>query len=304
MIALAVTIDLALGDPPDAFHPVAWMGRVVSLLEKGGLKLNPTAQFLYGMGMTLFTVALFAVPVYLIFFYLGHASLVGSIILAGLILKSTFSIKGLRRTASKIKRLLQDDKLQEARLELHALVSRDTSNLPEPLLASAAVESVSEGSSDSLVAPLFYFLLFGIPGAIGYRVVNTLDSMIGYHGKYEHLGKFAAWLDDILNYIPARIAALLLVLAATVKRNGRNAWRMALREHNKTESPNAGWPMAAMAGALNVRLEKPGYYRLGEAKTNLVTETIDSAVKIFSIAATAWILICFIVGGIQIAVTT
>ena len=127
------------------------------------------------------------------------------------------------------------------------------------------MESVAESTCDSLVAPLFYFLLLGVPGAIGYRVVNTLDSMIGYHGKYEYLGKFAARLDDVLNFIPARLTALLLVLAAFVmKRNGRKAWQTALREHAKTESPNAGWPMAAMAGALDVRLEKVGHYQLGK----------------------------------------
>jgi adenosylcobinamide-phosphate synthase len=304
ILALAIATDLAVGDPPNVVHPVAWMGKVVSLLEKGGLRLSPTAQFLYGMGMTFFTVALFVVPIYFIFLYLGHISLIASIILAALILKSTFSIKGLRKAALKVKQLLQDGKLNETRFELRALVSRDTKDLPGPLLVSAVVESVAEGTCDSLVAPLFYFLLFGIPGAIAYRVVNTVDSMIGYHGKYEHLGKFAARLDDILNFIPARIAAFLLILAAVVKRNGRNAWRTALREHAKTESPNAGWPMAAMAGALNVRLEKPGHYILGEAKQPLVPETIDIAVQLFMIAATAWILICFMAGGIQIAIAT
>ncbi|MCK4862804.1 MAG: cobalamin biosynthesis protein [Dehalococcoidales bacterium] len=304
IIVLAVAIDLALGDPPDAFHPVAWMGKVISFLEKAGLKLNPTAQFLYGMGMTLFTIALFVVPLYFIFLYLGHINLVATIILGALILKSTFSVKGLRRTALKIRKLLEDDKLKETRFELRALVSRDTKDLPEPLLVSAAVESVAEGTGDSLVAPLFYFLIFGIPGAIAYRVVNTMDSMIGYHGKYEHLGKFAAILDDILNFIPSRIAALLLVLAAVMKRNGRKAWRTALREHSKTKSPNAGWPMAATAGALNVRLEKPGQYQLGEAQTPLVPEIIDNSVNLFWIAASAWILICLIVEVIQIVVTT
>ena len=131
----------------------------------------------------------------------------------------TFSIKGLRRAAFKIKNLLQDDDLDKTRFELRALVSRDTAGLPRPLLASAAVESVAEGTCDSLVAPLFYFLLLGVPGAIGYRVVNTLDAMIGYHGKYEYLGKFAARLDDVLNYIPARLAALLLVLAAAFQKS-------------------------------------------------------------------------------------
>ena len=304
IIAIAVVIDLALGDPPNAFHPVAWMGKVISLLEKGGLKLNPTVQFCYGIVMTLFIVTLFIVPIFFLFLYLGDINLIVRVIVAALFLKSTFSIKGLRGAAFKVKKLLRDKKVNETRFELRALVSRDTRDLPEPLLISAAVESVGEGTCDSLVAPIFYFLFLGIPGAIGYRVVNTMDSMIGYHGKYEYLGKFAARLDDVLNYIPARIAALLLVMAAVLKRNGRNAWRTAFRQHVKTESPNAGWPMAAMAGALNVRLEKVGHYVLGEEKTALVPETIDGAVSIFSIAATLWILICFIAGGVQIAFTT
>jgi len=203
----------------------------------------------------------------------------------------------------KVKRLLQEDKLDKTRFELRALVSRNTKDLNTPLLISAAVESVAEGTCDSLVAPIFYFLLLGVPGAIGYRAVNTLDSMIGYHGKYEYLGKFAARLDDILNFIPARLAALLLVLAAATKRRGRDAWKTALKEHVRTESPNAGWPMAAMAGALNVRLEKVGHYVLGEGRAAPVLESIDNAINIFSLAASAWILICFIAGGIKIVVT-
>ena len=304
IIVLAVAIDLAFGDPPDAVHPVAWMGRIISFLEKSGLKLSPAAQFFYGMFLTLFTLALFVVPVYFIFLYLGKFSLVAVILVGALLLKSTFSIRGLQHAALKIKRLLQDDRIKEARFELRALVSRDTKDLPEPLLVSAAVESVAEGTGDSLVAPLFYFLIFGLPGAFAYRVVNTIDSMIGYHGKYKYLGKFPAILDDILNFIPARIAALLIVFAAAIRRNGRQAWQTALRDHKKTASPNAGWPMAAMAGALNVQLAKPGQYRLGEARIPLVPGTIDSSVSLFRITASAWIVVCLIVGGIEIAVAT
>ncbi|MFC1864895.1 CobD/CbiB family cobalamin biosynthesis protein, partial [Chloroflexota bacterium] len=118
------------------------------------------------------------------------------------------------------------------------------------------------------VAPLFYFLLFGVPGAIAYRVVNTLDAMVGYHGEYEYLGKFASRLDDVLNFIPARLTALLLVLASFLSgRGARASWQVTLREHSKTESPNAGWVMAAVAGALSVQLERVGHYRLGEADT-------------------------------------
>jgi adenosylcobinamide-phosphate synthase len=303
ILALATAIDLALGDPPDIAHPVAWMGKVIALLEKGGLKLNSAGQLIYGIVMTVFTMALFVTPTYFLVTYLHSLNQVAYIIVAAVLLKSTFSIRGLRRTALKIKGLLQEDKLDKTRFELRALVSRDTKDLNEPLLISAAVESVAEGTGDSLVAPLFYFLLLGVPGAIGYRVVNTLDSMIGYHGKYEHLGKFAARLDDILNFIPARLAALLLVLAAAMKGRGRDAWKTALKEHVRTESPNAGWPMAAMAGALNVRLEKVGHYVLGEGRASPVLESIDNAVTQFSLAASAWILICFIAGGIRIAIT-
>jgi adenosylcobinamide-phosphate synthase len=169
-----------------------------------------------------------------------------------------------------------------------------------PLLVSAAVESVAENSSDSFVAPLFYFLLFGIPGAIAYRVVNTLDAMLGYHGEYEYLGKFASRLDDVLNFIPARLTALLLVLAAFLSGgDGRASWRVALREHAKTESPNAGWPMAAVAGALKVRLEKSRHYQLGEINTLPTLQTIGGSLRLVQIAMLVWVLVCFIAGGIR-----
>jgi adenosylcobinamide-phosphate synthase len=305
ILVLAVALDLALGDPPNVIHPVAWMGKAISFLERGGHGHRPVQQFLYGIGMALFTMALFVVPAYFILLYLENLSLIAYIIVAAVLLKCTFSIKGLQRAALEVKELLRDDKLDKARFELRALVRRNTRDLPEPLLVSAAVESVAESLGDSLVAPLFYFLLLGIPGAIGYRVVNTMDSMIGYHEKYEYLGKSAARLDDVLNFIPARIATLLLVLAALVmRRNGRNAWQTAFREHTMTESPNAGWPMAAMAGALNVRLEKAGHYKLGKENAILVPETIDTSLKLFFAAASAWVLLCFMVEVIRFAITT
>jgi adenosylcobinamide-phosphate synthase len=154
------------------------------------------------------------------------------------------------------------------------------------------------------VAPLFYFLIFGIPGAIAYRVVNTLDAVIGYHGKYEYSGKFAARLDDVLNFIPARLTALLLVSAGFLsRRDGRKSWQVACDEHKKTESPNAGWPMAAMAGALSVQLEKVGHYKLGEANALLMPETIDISLELMQIAMLVWILICFAIGGIRFVLT-
>ena len=305
ILFLALALDLALGDPPNVIHPVAWMGRAVSFLEKGGRMQSSHLQFLYGLGTVILTVGLFTFPVYYLLLYLKGFNLVAYIIIAAVLLKLSFSLRGLRQAALEVKDLLQEDKLDIARLKLRSLVSRDTRELPKPLLVSATVESVAEGACDSFVAPLFYFLLFGIPGAIGYRVVNTMDAMIGYHGKYEYLGKFASKLDDILNFIPARITALILVLAAFLsRRNGRTAWQVAFREHAKTESPNAGWPMAAIAGALNVQLEKVGYYKLGKENTPPVPEAIAASLELLQIAALVWVLICLSVGVIHFVITT
>jgi len=305
ILFIALAIDLAWGEPPRVIHPVVWMGKVTSFLERGGISQRPWAQFIYGSGITLLTIGLFIAPAYFILFYLKSLNFVAYLIVGAIFLKYTFSLRELRQVALKVKRLLLKDNLDEARFELRSLVSRDIQGLPQPSLVSATVESVAENVCDSFVAPLFYFLLFGIPGAIGYRVVNTLDAMVGYHGKYEYLGKFASKLDDVLNFIPARLTALLLVLAAFLsKRNASAAWQTMLSDHSKTASINAGWPMATVAGALDVQLEKGGYYKLGKANAHLVPETIDVALKLVLLAALLWGIICFIVEVIRFVITT
>ena len=305
ILFLAIIIDLALGDPPNVIHPVAWMGRVASFLGKGCISQSRVVQFLYGVGIVVIIIGLFTVPAYFILLYLKSLSSVAYVVVGAILFKFTFSLRELRRAALRVKRLLLEDKLDEARFELRALVSRDTRNLTKPLLVSATVESVAENTSDSFVAPLFYFLIFGVPGAIAYRVVNTLDAVVGYHGKYEYLGKFASRLDDVLNFIPSRLTALLLVLATFLsRRDGRTSWRVALTEHAKTESPNAGWPMAAIAGALNVQLEKTGHYKLGKPSASAVPETIDDSLELVQIAMLVWVLICLTAGGIYFAFAT
>jgi adenosylcobinamide-phosphate synthase len=154
-----------------------------------------------------------------------------------------------------------------ARAALRSLVSRDTAGLEPPLLAAAAIESLAENATDSFIAPWLAYALAGLPGAFAYRTINTLDSMIGYRGRYEYLGKAAARLDDLANLLPTRAAALLLALAAPAGCGSPpRAMRTALRHHTRTASPNAGWTMAAMAGALGVRLEKRDAYVLGTGR--------------------------------------
>ena len=304
ILLLALAMDLVLGEPHRAIHPVVWMGKAASFLERGSRGQSPVAQFLYGLAMVLVILILFVAPVYFMLPYLKGLNFVGYLIAGAVLLKTTFSLKELRRAALKVKRFLQEDKLDKARFELRSLVSRDTRELSKPLLVSAAVESVAEGACDSFIAPLFYFLLFGVPGAIGYRVVNTMDAMVGYHGKYEYLGKFASRLDDMLNFIPARLTALLLVLAAFMSRNnGRASWRVAVTGHSQTESPNAGWPIAAIAGALNVQLEKVEQYRLGEKNNPLAPESIDASLKLAETSMLVWVFICFMAGVIYFVIT-
>ncbi len=304
ILLLALALDLVLGEPPRPIHPVVWMGKLAAFLERYHAGYQPLAQFVYGMGITLFLIGLFTASTYFILFYLKSLNLAAYVIIGALILKSAFSLKELRKAALRVKGLLLREKIDDAHYQLCSLVSRDTRDLSKPLLVSAAVESVAENTTDSFVAPLFYFLLFGVPGAIAYRVVNTLDSMIGYHGEYEYLGKFASKLDDVLNFIPARLAALLLVLASFLSgRGARTSWQVALREHAKTESPNAGWTMAAVAGALKIQLEKKGYYKLGKTGSPLIPETIDASLQLMQIAGLVWVFICFLAGGIYFVLT-
>ncbi len=295
VLLLALLLDVILGDPPTGIHPVGWMGKIIAFLIRGGKGRRPGVQLIYGLGVTLITLSLFVIPVYFGLSYLKNISLTAYVMVAAVILKTSFTLIGLRRSALKIKDLLREKNLAKARFELRALVGRDTSQLDSGLMVSAAVESVAENSCDSLVAPLFYFLFLGIPGAIGYRVINTLDAMIGHHGEYEYLGKIAARLDTVANFIPARITALAIVVSSWIcRKRAASAWRIMLRDRRNTESPNAGWTMGAMAGALEVRLEKVGYYRLGDEGNQLSTDSIDDALEVAITALLIWSLLVII----------
>ena len=301
---LAVAIDLVLGEPPRIIHPVVWMGKVISLLSRGGSKQRPTIQFIYGLSIVLVTTAFFVTSVYFLLFYLKELNFIAYVIIGAMLLKSTFSFRELHRAIVKVKSLLKEGKLDSARFELRSLVSRDTAGMDKSQIVAATVESAAENSCDSFIAPLFYFLIFGVPGAMAYRTINTFDAMIGYHGKWEHLGKFAARLDDVVNFIPARITALLIVLSAVIcKRNMKQAWHIMLRDHSKTESPNAGWTISAIAGALDVQLEKTGYYKLGDNHYSLSLNTIDASRQLTMMAALIWSAISILTEVVYLATT-
>ncbi|MCI0478398.1 MAG: cobalamin biosynthesis protein [Anaerolineales bacterium] len=300
VLILAVALDLLLGDPPNAFHPVAWFGKIVQALERRAPRANPRAELLYGAGMTASGIALAALPA-LILERLSRARKNWFVVLfVALALKITFAWRGLIRAGKDVQCDLETRATDNARADLRALVSRDTRELDASQLSAAAIESLAENASDAFVAPLFYYHLFGLPGAFAYRAVNTLDSMIGYRGRYEFLGKAAARLDDALNFVPARLTALLLVLAARLTRNdARRALQTLRRDHARTASPNAGYPMSAMAGALDVRLEKVGHYCLNENGRAPQPRDIQRAARVVSVALGLTVVISIIVGTLD-----
>ena len=289
ILLIALVIDLIFGEPGNTLHPVAWLGKLTLLEMKLAPEKGRLFQLVYGVSIVLITLGAITALTFLLVLYLQDMSSIIYVVVAGILLKFTFSFRGLIQAVTAVKGLLSQDNLNEARICSRALVSRDTADLDENQLVSAAVESVAENSCDSFVAPLFYFMLFGIPGAVAYRVINTFDAMIGYRGELEYLGKFAACLDDVVNFIPARITALLIVMAAWIcRKNVSQAWHIMIRDHKKTKSPNSGWTMSAIAGALGIRLEKTGHYQLGDAHYSLSLDTMNDSVRVIVVASVIW----------------
>jgi adenosylcobinamide-phosphate synthase len=263
-LLLALALDALFGDPPNRFHPVVAMGSFIRWFSQRAPTSGNSQQFIYGTVFMLAGIALFSVPLVALQFLLQPYPWL-TVIVNALLLKITFSMRRLLEAGREVETALTQNNLSEARrLVSWHLVSRDTSTLGEGHVASATTESLAENLPDSFIAPLLAFAIGGLPLAWAYRFVNTADAMIGYHDqKHEYIGKFAARFDDVLNWIPSRLGGLFIVITAPLV-NGSlaNAWQTMLNQHTCTDSPNAGWPMSATAGALGVTLEKINYYKL------------------------------------------
>ena len=221
------------------------------------------------------------------------AGSIAFILASAVILKVTIAVKGMERHAREIMVCLQTGNLIKARESLSMIVRRDTKNLSEKQVLSATIECIGESTVDGILGPIFYFSVLGPAGAFAYRVINTLDSMVGYKDDYyRKIGWMSARLDTAANYVPARVTGFLVVLAAKlVGADWQNSLEMLHRDHTKTQSPNAGYPMASMAGALRVRLEKVGHYSLGD---EIEPATLEKCNKALSIMKLTVILFCFL----------
>jgi adenosylcobinamide-phosphate synthase len=282
-VLLALLLDGILGDPPNRFHPVAWMGAAIGLAQHAAPRRGRVLPLLYGAGLMLLGVTL------VVAIGLGLQRLSRQLpwpltwLLEAYILKTALSLRGLARAAKQVRQALEAKEIDKAReLVSWHLVSRDSSRLGPFEVAAAVVESVAENASDGVVAPLFYYAIGGLPAALAYRFINTADSMLGYRKpEYEWLGKIPARLDDLANLIPARLTAWLIIVASIfVGGHTYLAWQVWWREARFTDSPNAGHPMSSMAGALGVELEKFGYYRLGAGHPLPEVSDIGKAVRL------------------------
>jgi adenosylcobinamide-phosphate synthase len=285
VLLTAVALDLAFGEPPDRVHPVAWLGRALGAGRRRWCRGSRPTLLLRGAGVTLAVAALAGLAGGLLHALAGRLGTAG-LALEAVALALLLSVRGLVAAARRVAAHLRRGDLVAARASVgRDLVSRRTDELDPGRVASAAAESVAENLTDAFVAPACFYLVFGLAGAAVYRAVNTADAMFGYReGPLEYFGKVAARLDDALNFLPARLAGWAIVLAAGLAgESARGALAVMRRDRGLTASPNAGWTMAAMAGALGVTLEKPGAYRLGAGPLPDAA-AIDRANKVLALA--------------------
>ena len=280
-LSLAWALDALFGEPPNVVHPVAWLGRLLAPVGRRLCAWPPGPAFGGGAAAWSVIAVSLAVPAHEAQRVLvAWPAWAGATLLA-LLLKPTFAWRMLRDEVQGVERALAIS-VDAGRERIARLASRDVSRMDAFEIRETAIETLAENLNDSVVAPLFWFAVAGLPGAVVYRFANTADAMWGYRGRFEWAGKWAAWADDVLSWAPARLTALLLRPAR------RAADRRALRvEAGRTPSPNGGWPMGAMALRLGVRLRKPGVYALNAAARS--PEAADTTLAIRSATAAAWL---------------
>ena len=261
LLISAFLLDIIFGDPELIFpHPIVLIGKTIDKLENFFIAFR-NKRF-SGMIFTLIVILITFFSVKIILSLITFFNHYIAFLLSAILGSFTISLRSLHLETKKVYNHIKNNDIILARKELQYLVSRDTNELEEKDIVRSVVETVSENLTDGVIAPLFYFAIGGIPLAFVYKAVNTLDSMIGYKNeKYCDFGWFAAKIDDVLNFIPARITGILVVVSSFILQyNWKNAFRIMLRDRKNLDSPNSGWSEAAVAGALNVRLGGPTPY--------------------------------------------
>jgi adenosylcobinamide-phosphate synthase len=282
-----IALCFTLNDPPNRIHPISWLGKFISHIIP---KLKRTCAVQEKLTGVLFTLIL-TIGVTMISYYFSIIlyklfGIIALLIYSLLILKFTMAILTLETHVNAIIHAIEEKNLIKARKSLSLIVGRNTETLDRTHILSATIESIGESMVDGICSILFYFSIFGPAGAIAYRIINTLDSMIGYTDSYHyHIGWMAAKLDTLSNFIPARVCTVMLVLSSKmVGGDWKNSVLIMRKDHNNTPSLNGGYPMSALAGALKVKLEKIGYYELGTSIEPLTIEKCKDALTLVKVS--------------------
>jgi len=298
IVIFALILDFIIGDPKNKFHPTSWIGTFIAKLVPIVKNESPKIEKFGGIILVILVTSI--VSTLLVFLNIGiqnisieFVGIILSIIVGTILLKTTIAIRGMEKHAMAVMDSLEKNDLESARNNLSMIVKRNTKNLDKNHVLSGTLESISENTVDGVTGPLFYFAFFGIIGAFVYRIVNTIDSMIGYKTSiFRNVGWFGANCDKILNYLPARITSILMVVSAMILGNDwRKSYKIMRRDGKNTESPNAGYPMAALAGALGTQFEKINHYSVGEGNIELTKDHLRSAISLMKITS---ILFCMI----------
>jgi len=292
IIGFAITFDLIFGDPKNRYHPTAWIGNFIGSITTCMKNESQNLEKFGGIFIVLIPVSISCIVLFGLEFSIDFInaefwSVVISIIFGIILFKMTIAIRGMELHALAVLDSIQKNDLTQARKNLSMIVKRNTKNLDKNHILSGTLESLSENIVDGITGPMFYFALFGLPGAFAYRIVNTVDSMVGYKTyMFKNLGWFGANCDNILNYIPSRLTGLTMVLGAMLLgHDWKNCYAIFKRDGKKTDSPNAGYPMAALAGALGTTFEKIEHYSLGNGNQEITSKKVTDAIALMKVTS-------------------
>lgn len=294
-LTIGFILDIIIGDPNNPFHPVRGIGYMASKLENIFRTILKKNLKLAGFIVWIVTVGLTFIITFGIVKAAKNFNINFGIILEGILIYFCISSKGLVVEGYKVIKFLINDDLDGARKQLSFIVGRDTGSLSKEGIVKAVVETIAENMADGVIAPLFYAGIFGAPLAFAYKAVNTLDSMFGYkNNKYIDFGYFPAKLDDVFNYIPARITGILIVLTSCILGyDYKNSFKIYKRDRYNHTSPNSAHPEAAMAGALRVQLGGANYYfgklvekpTIGDKVKEIEINDVNKTVKVLYLSS-------------------
>ena len=292
VIGLAILLDLTFGDPKNRYHPTAWIGNLIGIITTRMKNENFILEKFGGIFIVLIPVCISVIILSSLNFSIDlisieSLSILISIISGIVLFKMTIAIKGMEKHALAVLDSVQKNNLDQARTNLSMIVKRNTKNLDKNHILSGTLESLSENIVDGITGPMFYFAIFGLPGAFVYRIINTVDSMVGYKTQmFKNLGWFGANCDNILNYIPSRLTGLTIVFGSMLLgHDWKNCYEIFKRDGKKTDSPNAGYPMAAFAGALGTKFEKLEHYSLGTGENEITSKKVKDAITLMKVTS-------------------